>query len=302
MRAIGVSLHGVERLDPAWVKPEEPSDMRAPKTNAGLNPGERCIAKSPVGAVAEGVVVRAGDVVERVVRVRLPPGLPPTFRGAVSRVSYFITCVAATADAREEAPDPPKAWERAHARVPLRVRAPDRDGFNLQSSSHSLAFAREETTLTDGTADGHDAGIFWMHELACAAGKTKKTRATLNPPSPRRASGTATRTATRKKNTTRIPRIPRRRRRRRRRCSACGPRLARNSGRTSGRRAPARRSPRRAGPPRTARRRPFRSTNRPRRTGIRPGLGGISSISTIPFFSSPSRTRPPRAADESWPW
>ena len=180
VRAIDVSWHGVERLDPAWVKPEEPSDMRAPKTNAGLNPGERCIAKSPVGAVAEGVVVRAGDVVERVVRVRLPPGLPPTFRGAVSRVSYFITCVAATADAREEAPDPPKAWERAHARVPLRVRAPDRDGFKN---------TREETTLTDGTADGHDAGIFWMHELACAAGKTKKTRATLNPPSPRRASG-----------------------------------------------------------------------------------------------------------------
>ena len=174
VRAIDVSWHGVERLDPAWVKPEEPSEARAPKAGAGLNPGERCIAKSPAGAVAEGVVVRAGDVVERVVRVRLPPGLPPTFRGAVSRVSYFITCVAATADAREEAPDPPKAWERAHARVPLRVRAPDRDGFKN---------TREETTgRTDGTADGHDAGIFWMHELASAAGKTK-TRA------PRRASG-----------------------------------------------------------------------------------------------------------------
>ena len=170
VRAIDVSWHGVERLDPAWVKPEEPSEARAPKAGAGLNPGERCIAKSPAGAVAEGVVVRAGDVVERVVRVRLPPA----FRGAVSRVSYFITCVAATADARDEAPDPPKAWERAHARVPLRVRAPDRDGFKN---------TREETTgRTDGTADGHDAGIFWMHELASAAGKTK-TRA------PRRASG-----------------------------------------------------------------------------------------------------------------
>ena len=96
----------------------------------------------------------------------------PTFRGAVSRVSSnFITCVAATADAREEAPDPPKAWERAHSRS-------SRPGARAQRWDPPPCFknTREETTLTDGTADGHDAGIFWMHELACAAGKTKNAR------------------------------------------------------------------------------------------------------------------------------
>ena len=135
VRAIDVSWHGVERLDPAWVKPEEPSDMRAPKTNAGLNPGERCIAKSPVGAVAEGVVVRAGDVVERVVRVRLPPGLPPTFRGAVSRVSYFITCVAATADAREKRRTRPRRGKG-------RTRAPLACARRIATASKTLAKKR----------------------------------------------------------------------------------------------------------------------------------------------------------------
>ena len=125
VRAIDVSWHGVERLDPTWVKPAVAS-ASAPKAGTGLNPGERYIAKSAAGAVAEDVVVQPGRVVERDVRIRLPPGLPPSFRGAVARTSYFITCVAATADASREAPDPPITWERAHARVPLRVRAAER--------------------------------------------------------------------------------------------------------------------------------------------------------------------------------
>ena len=125
VRAIDVSWHGVERLDPTWVKPAVAS-ASAPKAGTGLNPGERYIVKSAAGAVAEDVVVQPGRVVERDVRIRLPPGLPPSFRGAVARTSYFITCVAATADGSREAPDPPITWERAHARVPLRVRAAER--------------------------------------------------------------------------------------------------------------------------------------------------------------------------------
>ena len=121
--------------------------------------------------MAEDVVVTPGETVERVVRVRLPPGLPPTFRGAVARVTYFITCVAATADARPEAPDPPRAWERAHARVPLRVRAPDgptprEEGTSRVEAANPVSDAFAPRTPTFGSS-------FWMHELASAAGGTR---------------------------------------------------------------------------------------------------------------------------------
>ena len=170
LRAIDVSWHGIERLDPAWVKPGN-AEARAPTAGAVLNPGERTIARSPAGAVAEDVVVTPGETVERVVRVRLPPGLPPTFRGAVARVTYFITCVAATADARPEAPDPPGAWERAHARVPLRVRAPDgptprEEGTSRVEAANPVSDAFAPRTPTFGSS-------FWMHELASAAGGTR---------------------------------------------------------------------------------------------------------------------------------
>ena len=124
VRAIDVSWHGVERLDPTWVKPAVAS-ASAPKAGTGLNPGERYIAKSAAGAVAEDVVVQPGRVVERDVRIACRPACP-LLPGAVARTSYFITCVAATADGSREAPDPPITWERAHARVPLRVRAAER--------------------------------------------------------------------------------------------------------------------------------------------------------------------------------
>ena len=170
LRAIDVSWHGIERLDPAWVKPGN-AEARAPTAGAVLNPGERTIARSPAGAVAEDVVVSPGETVERVVRVRLPPGLPPTFRGAVARETYFITCVAATADARPEAPDPPRAWERAHARVPLRVRAPDgptprEEGTSRVEAANPVSDAFAPRTPTFGSS-------FWMHELASAAGGTR---------------------------------------------------------------------------------------------------------------------------------
>ena len=231
-------------------------------------------------------------------RVRLPPGLPPTFRGAVSRVSYFITCVAATADAREEAPDPPKAWERPPpARRRRRVRRRIRRRLQKHSRRNDVDRRNRGRSRCRHLLDAR-AGV--------RGGEDKKTRATLNPPSPRRASGDRRRAAPRReKNTTRSSArsasppvgglvVAARR---------GGPRLARNSGRTSGRRAPARRSPRRAGPPRTARRRPFRSTNRPRRTGIRPDWGDFARFRRFRFSHRRRDAGPPdAAADESWPW
>ena len=170
VRAIDVSWHGVERLDPTWIKPESAEGRAFASAGAVLNPGERTIARSPAAAVAEDVVVTQAEPVERVARIRLPPGLPPTFRGGVARVTYFITCVAATADARPGAPDPPRAWERAHARMPLRVRAPSEPKPNEEETFREAlhpADACDARTSSLGFGSS-----FWMDELAAAAGGT----------------------------------------------------------------------------------------------------------------------------------
>jgi len=170
VRAIDVAWHGVQRLDPAWVPPTPTS-----ASNAGLAPGERYIARSPAGAVAEGVLVHPGEIVERCVGVRLPPGLPPTYRGAVARTSYFITCVATTSDAGEGAPDPPKTWERAHARVPLKVLAPENPFETLVWDAPTDGAPASSEEASAGRAHisrgevAPPSSRFWMHELASAA-------------------------------------------------------------------------------------------------------------------------------------
>lgn len=53
VKQISVAWHGIERLDPAWVKPSPPTASRGDggdgERDAVLPPGERYVARSPAG-------------------------------------------------------------------------------------------------------------------------------------------------------------------------------------------------------------------------------------------------------------
>ena len=61
-----------------------------------MAPGERFFARSPAAKVAADVVARAGETLAFRVGLCLPPGMPPSFRGAVARYAYAVTFVATT--------------------------------------------------------------------------------------------------------------------------------------------------------------------------------------------------------------
>lgn len=95
--AITCEWHGTERLDPAWVRPARgASSAPASSGGGGLAPGERFFARSPAAKVAADVVARAGETLAFRVGLCLPPGMPPSFRGAVARYAYAVTFVATT--------------------------------------------------------------------------------------------------------------------------------------------------------------------------------------------------------------
>lgn len=95
--AITCEWHGTERLDPAWVRPARgTSSASASSGGGGLAPGERFFARSPAAKVAADVVARAGETLAFRVGLCLPPGMPPSFRGAVARYAYAVTFVATT--------------------------------------------------------------------------------------------------------------------------------------------------------------------------------------------------------------
>ena len=95
--AITCEWHGTERLDPAWVRPARgASSASASSGGGGLAPGERFFARSPAAKVAADVVARAGETLAFRVGLCLPPGMPPSFRGAVARYAYAVTFVATT--------------------------------------------------------------------------------------------------------------------------------------------------------------------------------------------------------------
>ena len=95
--AITCEWHGTERLDPAWVRPARGKSSASTSSGGGeLAPGERFFAKSPAAKVAADVVARAGDTLAFRVGLCLPPGMPPSFRGAVARYAYAVTFVATT--------------------------------------------------------------------------------------------------------------------------------------------------------------------------------------------------------------
>ena len=95
--AITCEWHGTERLDPAWVRPARGKSSATASSGGGeLAPGERFFAKSPAAKVAADVVARAGETLAFRVGLCLPPGMPPSFRGAVARYAYAVTFVATT--------------------------------------------------------------------------------------------------------------------------------------------------------------------------------------------------------------
>ena len=95
--AITCEWHGTERLDPAWVRPARGKSAASASSGGGeLAPGERFFAKSPAAKVAADVVARAGETLAFRVGLCLPPGMPPSFRGAVARYAYAVTFVATT--------------------------------------------------------------------------------------------------------------------------------------------------------------------------------------------------------------
>jgi hypothetical protein len=116
VRGVDVAWHGIERLDPAWVRP---SSSRGGGGDGALAPGERYVARSPAGTVATDTTIAPGEAREHVVGVRLPPGVPPTYRGSVARYTYHVTFVATYSLGPED-----DATTRAETlRVPLRVLA-----------------------------------------------------------------------------------------------------------------------------------------------------------------------------------
>ena len=108
LRGVDLAWHGVERLDPAWVRSPPPAKRAGAET---LAPGERVVARSPAIPVVtpdERVSLRpsrdgedataSAASLARVVTIRLPHGLPPTFRGAIARYRYHVTVRAEVLD------------------------------------------------------------------------------------------------------------------------------------------------------------------------------------------------------------
>jgi len=172
VRSIELTWHGVERLDPVWVRPSPGGPPN--KTNTRLAPGERYVARSQTISVANNVDVAPGDVKEFPVRVCLPPGLPPSFRGTVARIGYFITCTAVTktsTDIRDgDSQDPKKiTWERTSIGVPFKVRVFSGNGEPRNGSGTN------QTPSTNARETSHDLDgaivpqAFWMHALCAGA-------------------------------------------------------------------------------------------------------------------------------------
>ena len=126
-----VAWHGVERLDPAWVRP---SSSRGGGGDGALALGERYVARSPAGTIATDTTVAPGEAREHVVGVRLPPGLPPTYRGSVARYAYHVTFVATYTLGDED-----DATTRAETlRVPLRVLSENADAAAVENAFDHL--------------------------------------------------------------------------------------------------------------------------------------------------------------------
>ena len=131
VRGVDVAWHGVERLDPAWVRP---SSSRGGGGDGALALGERYVARSPAGTIATDTTVAPGEAREHVVGVRLPPGLPPTYRGSVARVAYRVTFVATYTLGDED-----DATTRAETlRVPLRVLSENADAAAVENAFDHL--------------------------------------------------------------------------------------------------------------------------------------------------------------------
>ena len=131
VRGVDVAWHGVERLDPAWVRP---SSSRGGGGDGALALGERYVARSPAGTIATDTTVAPGEAREHVVGVRLPPGLPPTYRGSVARVAYHVTFVATYTLGDED-----DATTRAETlRVPLRVLSENADAAAVENAFDHL--------------------------------------------------------------------------------------------------------------------------------------------------------------------
>ena len=132
VRGVDVAWHGIERLDPAWVRP---SSSRGGGGDGALAPGERYVARSPAGTVATDTTIAPGEAREHVVGVRLPPGVPPTYRGSVARYAYHVTFVATYSLAPED-----DATTRTETlRVPLRVLAGTADPAAAAAAAGSAA-------------------------------------------------------------------------------------------------------------------------------------------------------------------
>ena len=131
VRGVDVAWHGVERLDPAWVRP---SSSRGGGGDGALALGERYVARSPAGTIATDTTVAPGEAREHVVGVRLPPGLPPTYRGSVARYAYHVTFVATYTLGDED-----DATTRAETlRVPLRVLSENADAAAVENAFDHL--------------------------------------------------------------------------------------------------------------------------------------------------------------------
>ena len=176
VRSIEFAWHGIERLDPAWVKVHS----NDPTKTSGLSPGERYVARGSVGdSVGENAIVNPGDGISFTIGIRLPPGLPPTFRGQVGRITYFITCTAVstavTSDKNKDTPDTNEhlVWERTHVRVPLRVRVGNGAGFERRAAERNTNDAAQPNTSTNTNTNGTyvdtTSDWFWMHSLASSA-------------------------------------------------------------------------------------------------------------------------------------
>ncbi len=202
LRGVDLAWHGVERLDPAWVRSPPPAKRAGAET---LAPGERVVARSPAIPVVtpdERVSLRpsrdgedataSAASLARVVTIRLPHGLPPTFRGAIARYRYHVTVRAEVLDdapprdggggpptdpdperppepfSEEEAEDERARRTRVVTRVlPLRVRSgpaePPARPETYPGEHHPPGFEPD----ADASGDGDET--HWLRDAAAAA-------------------------------------------------------------------------------------------------------------------------------------
>ena len=200
LRGVDLAWHGVERLDPAWVRSPPPAKRAGAET---LAPGERVVARSPAIPVVtpdERVSLRpsrdgedataSAASLARVVTIRLPHGLPPTFRGAIARYRYHVTVRAEVLDdapprdggggpptdperppepfSEEESEDERARGTRVVTRVlPLRVRSgpaePPARAETYPGEHHPPGFEPD----ADGSGDGDET--HWLRDAAAAA-------------------------------------------------------------------------------------------------------------------------------------